>query len=270
MPVGFENTVWLSQLQHGMAIKYAVEHWRRNQPRCMGALYWQHNDCWPVASWSSIDSAGRWKALHWFAKRFYAPLLVSIVEAPGRGMAEVHATNDLREAFKGRLAWRVTLLDGTEVLAESKAIKMAALSTACANVVKLEDVIKKHGENQLLIWASLLDAQGARVAWNVATLARPKHIPLPRPKIKVDVKAWDENSFCVTLFSKAPVLWVWLTLKNEDAHFDDNFICLEPGVPARICVAPTKRMTLSAFKSALQTMSVWDTYQENLTTGAHP
>jgi beta-mannosidase len=262
MPTGWENTVWLSQLQQGMSVKYAVEHWRRNMPRCMGATYWQLNDCWPVASWASLDYAGNWKALHHMARRFFAPLLVSILEKPEAGLAELHVTNDLRDAFKGRLDWRVTLLDGTDVRAGSKAVKAGAVSSACANVVKIGDLIAKHGAENLVVWASLHDSQGARVSWNVATLVRPKQMPLPQPKIKVDAKAWDENSFAVTLSSKAPVLWVWLALKNADSEFDDNFICLEPGVPARIRVTPKKRMTLAAFKTALVVKSVWDTYQE--------
>ncbi len=262
MPVGWENTVWLSQLQQGMSIKYAVEHWRRNQPRCMGATYWQLNDCWPVASWASLDYSGRWKALHYMARRFFAPLLVSILEKPEQGIAELHVGNDLRTAFKGRIEWSVTLLDGTEVRAGTKAVKADALKTACVNVVKIGDLIAKHGANQLIVWVSLHDDQGARVAWNVATLVRPKHMPLPQPKIKVDIKAWDENSFAVTLSAKTPVLWVWLTLKGVDADYDDNFLCLEPNSPVRIRVTPKKRMTPAAFKAALTTASVWDTYQE--------
>jgi len=70
LPANFEMTLWLSQVLHGMAMKYAVENWRRHKPRTMGTLYWQLNDCWPVASWSSIDYFGRWKALHYMAKAF--------------------------------------------------------------------------------------------------------------------------------------------------------------------------------------------------------
>ena len=79
-PKDFSMTLWLSQILQGMAMKYAVEHWRRSMPRGMGTLYWQLNDCWPGASWSSIDSAGRWKALHYLARRFYSPVLVSGIE----------------------------------------------------------------------------------------------------------------------------------------------------------------------------------------------
>ncbi len=92
--------------------KYAVEHWRRSMPRGMGTLYWQLNDCWPVASWSSIDSLGRWKALHYMARQIYAPELVSAVEDAGSGAVELHLTNDLRQPSRGTLAWRLTDVAG--------------------------------------------------------------------------------------------------------------------------------------------------------------
>ena len=79
-PTDFDTLLYASQLLQGEAIKYGVEHFRRNRGRCMGAVYWQLNDCWPVASWSSVDYYGRWKALHYFAKRFFAPVLLSCQE----------------------------------------------------------------------------------------------------------------------------------------------------------------------------------------------
>lgn len=69
-PTSFEDVLYASQLLQADAIRYGVEHFRRNRGRCMGAIYWQLNDCWPVISWSSIDYCGRWKALHYYAKRF--------------------------------------------------------------------------------------------------------------------------------------------------------------------------------------------------------
>ncbi|HBE85749.1 MAG TPA: glycoside hydrolase family 2, partial [Lachnoclostridium sp.] len=72
--------VYASQLMQGEAMKYAVEHWRRHRGRCMGAIVWQLNDCWPVTSWSSIDYFGRWKALHYYEKRFFAPIMISCEE----------------------------------------------------------------------------------------------------------------------------------------------------------------------------------------------
>ena len=72
-PTEFTTLLYASQLLQADAIRYGVEHFRRNRGRCMGAVYWQLNDCWPVVSWSSIDYGGRWKALHYYAKRFFCP-----------------------------------------------------------------------------------------------------------------------------------------------------------------------------------------------------
>ena len=79
-PSEFGTVLYASQLLQADGIRYGVEHFRRNRGRCMGAVYWQLNDCWPVISWSSIDYHGRWKALHYYAKRFFAPVLVSCEE----------------------------------------------------------------------------------------------------------------------------------------------------------------------------------------------
>ncbi len=79
-PTDFDTLIYASQLLQADAIRYGVEHFRRNRGRCMGAIVWQLNDCWPVISWSSIDYCGRWKALHYAEKRFFAPLLLSCQE----------------------------------------------------------------------------------------------------------------------------------------------------------------------------------------------
>ena len=79
-PESLELLVYVSQLLQAEAIRYGVEHFRRNRGRCMGTVIWQLNDCWPVASWASIDYCGRWKALHYYAKRFFAPVMLSCAE----------------------------------------------------------------------------------------------------------------------------------------------------------------------------------------------
>jgi beta-galactosidase/beta-glucuronidase len=94
LPTSFDMLLWLSQILHGIGMKYAVEHWRRSMPRGMGTLYWQINDCWPVASWASIDYYRNWKALHYMARDFFAPLLVSGGEDPQTGTVELHVTSD--------------------------------------------------------------------------------------------------------------------------------------------------------------------------------
>jgi beta-mannosidase len=115
-PKDFAALVYLSQLSQSEAIRHGVEHWRRNRGRCMGAVYWQYNDNWPVASWASVDYYGRWKALHYEARRAFANVLLS---CPVDGNhAELHLSNEGRSAVNGRVFWHlsdmagVTLRDG--------------------------------------------------------------------------------------------------------------------------------------------------------------
>lgn len=262
MPVGFENTLWLSQIQQGISIKYAVEHWRRNRPHCMGALYWQLNDCWPVASWASVDYGGRWKALHYLARRFYAPVLISGVENPEDGTVAVHLGNDLLRPFKGEIQWRVTRVDGSLLREGSKRVRADANSSAMQVTVDAGDLLKTFGARDLLVWLTAVDESGAQVSWNLVAFCRPKHLELPDPRIGVEIRPWDDNSYAVTLTARHPALWVWLSLDGMDAKYDDNFICLEPDRPARLRVTPATRVKADAFRAMLRVSSLRDTYQE--------
>ena len=263
MPVGFESALWLSQIQQGMAIKYAVEHWRRNRPRCMGALYWQLNDCWPVASWASIDYAGNWKALHYLARRFYAPVLVSGVEDRENGTVAIHLASDSLRPYRGEIQWRVSRVDGTLLREGAKKVRLNANSSAQQTTLKLADLMQKHGVRDLLVWLVALDEHGVQVSWNIVSFCRPKHMELLQPKIRLDIRPWDDNSYAVTLTARHPALWVWLALEGAAAKYDDNFICLEPERPVRIRVTPAVRMKLEAFRQLLRVSSLRDTYQEH-------
>ncbi|MFH1523536.1 MAG: glycoside hydrolase family 2 protein, partial [Chloroflexota bacterium] len=110
MPKDFQSLVYLSMVLQAEGIRYGVEHWRRNRDRVGGTLIWQLNDCWPVASWSSIDYFGRWKALHYAARKFYAPALLS-VEDKGTSMG-LFVTNDATQAWSGEIRWRLETLTG--------------------------------------------------------------------------------------------------------------------------------------------------------------
>jgi len=262
MPVGFENTLWLSQIQQGMAIKYAVEHWRRNRARCMGALYWQLNDCWPVASWASVDYAGRWKALHYMARRFFAQVMISGVEDLDAGTVEIHLANDNLRACPCEIQWRVTQIDGTLLREGSKKVRLGANSSALQTTIKLADLLKKQSARDLLVWLVALDEQGTQLAWNLVSFCRPKHMELLPPRIRVDIRPWDDNSYAVTLTARHPALWTWLSLEGVDAKYDDNFICIDPERPVRLRVTPVTRMKIDQFRQALRVSSIRDTYQE--------
>ncbi len=131
----FPSLVYLSMMLQAEGIRYGVEHWRRNMDRVSGTLYWQLNDCWPVASWSSLDSFGRWKALHYAARRFYAPVLLSLHD---RGpLIDIHVTSDLQQPWAGTVRWSLETLGG-EVVEKGEetvnAAPQARYAGACAGL----------------------------------------------------------------------------------------------------------------------------------------
>lgn len=132
-PTEFTTLLYASQMLQAEAIKYGVEHFRRNRGRCMGAIYWQLNDCWPVASWASVDYEGRWKALHYYAKRFFAPVMVSCEEQNWM-TAEANMN---REHFVYEKSIRLNVTN--ETLEDKKVLVKWALRNADASVVKVEE-----------------------------------------------------------------------------------------------------------------------------------
>ncbi|NLF30700.1 MAG: glycoside hydrolase family 2 protein [Planctomycetes bacterium] len=278
LPHSFDAMLWLSQIQHGMAMKYAVEHWRRSMPRGMGTLYWQINDCWPVASWSSIDYHGRWKALQYMARHFFAPVLVSGVEDAATSTVEVHVTNDTAAAIAGHVRWSVMDLDGRELDGGRLPVRAAARKNTFVRKLDVSRHARRYGGDlqrltrnpskpapgqgaENLIIRLTLEGRGGKVlATNLVTLSRPKRLELRDPKIKATLRKADGGAFRVTLTAARPALWAWLELGNADARYSDNFVHLAPGEPVEIIVQPAARMSAAAFRRQLKVRSLVDTY----------
>ena len=259
LPKSFDMTLWLSQILQALGIKYAVEHWRRNMPRCMGALYWQLNDCWPVASWASIDSLGRWKALHYFAKQFFAPVLVSGVEDAEKKTVAVHVTSDRMKPLKAKLTWTVTTAAGKVLTTGSKAVALRARSSERITTLRLAEPLDAVGPRDLIVWLDV-SAGGRSLSSNLVTFAKPKHFELPDPGITTKVRADREGGFAVTVRAKCPAMYVWLEVAGLDAHVSHGFFHL----PSRGCVEvkvwPARSMTAEQLKRKLRVRSLIDTY----------
>ncbi|MBK8030993.1 MAG: glycoside hydrolase family 2 protein [Chloroflexi bacterium] len=233
LSTSFDGTLWLSQILQGMAMKYAVEGWRRNMPRSMGALYWQLNDMWPAPSWSSLDWKGNWKALHYMARRFFAPLLITGVEDEAGGTVHIHATNDQRVEGVGEAEYVLTTAHG-EVLEHSTfPVRVTAGTTAVVGSVDVRRWLDAYSPRDLLMWVSLR-VDGAVISEDLVTFCRPKHLELAQPSITLDVHTVSDGEFDVTLTTDAAALYVWLELAN--AKFSDNFVHLRPGTPKTIRV----------------------------------
>ena len=260
LPTSFERTLWLSQILQGMAIKYACEHWRRGMPRGMGTLYWQLNDCWPVASWSSIDSLGRWKALHYMAKSFYAPLLISGLEDLTKGTVEIHVTSDLLMECSGTVSWMLTNVAGIALQQDSFDVQIPPQQNAVVETLDLLRYMNKPGPHDLLLWLEL-DVNGETVSDNLVLLARPKHLELAEPEITADIQALPKGAYQITLAAKKPALWAWLQLGDHEARYSRQFFHLRPGKPQQVMVTPAKPLSLEQVRSALVIRSLIDTYR---------
>ncbi len=259
-PKDFESTLWLSQITQGYGIQYGAEGWRREAPKSMGCVYWQYNDCWPCSSWSSVDYFGRWKALHYLARRFYAPLLVSGVEDPKRGKVDLHVTSDRREDCQGSLQWTITDVSGVKIDAGSLNVDIAAGKSRLVRSLDLHDSVEKHGRNNVLAWLKL-DIAGQTVSENLVTLAYPRELNLADPVLTAEIAEQGQGEFAVTLHAAHPALWAWLELDGVDARFSDNFVHVNPDKPAIITVRPAVPMTKAAVQRALKIRSLYDTYK---------
>ncbi len=259
MPRNFTMSLWLGQILQGVALKIACEHWRRLMPRTMGALIWQLNDTWPVTSCSSVDYFGRWKAAHYFIRRFFAPLLVSAEEDAATGRALVHVTSDLRTPVKARLTWKLTDLDGRVLRRGGQTVDAApGRSTPAARLSFTREVQGTGGRN-VLLWLELA-AHGHPVSRNLVLFARPKHMELPDPRIARRIVTVKNGGFRVTLRAAKPALWTWLEIPGMHLTCSDQFMHLEPGRSVEIQVTPDEPMTEAAFAKALQVRSLYDTW----------
>jgi beta-mannosidase len=256
LPKDFVSLVYLSMALQAEGIRYGVEHWRRHPDRVAGILYWQLNDCWPVASWSSLDYFGRWKALHYAARRFYAPLMLSIEDKPPE--QGVYVSNDLLEPWEGTVRWSLETFAG-EVLTSGKAPVKAA-PQAATQVCELDfsDRISDDNIRRLVFIAELY--QGERlVTRQTAGFAPIKHLSLADPAVAVDLRG-EKGQLIAELTSRSLALLVEVSLTGADVIFSDNYFNLAPGRTARISCPLPAGWTLSQAQKAFLLRSVYDSY----------
>jgi beta-mannosidase len=167
LPKDFESLVYLTQLLQAECVRTGVEYWRRN--RCTsGALYWQLNDCWPVASWASLDYYGRWKALHYAARRFYAPVLLSAEDwPPGDDTPDDHI--DPEDNGQRRVRWSLEMLDGEVLSTGEQVMSVQAVAQILGGGGQPASVGWKP-EASLYLTNDLTDAWQGTVHWSLEAL----------------------------------------------------------------------------------------------------
>jgi beta-mannosidase len=260
VPQGFENTLWMTQMIQALCVQVAAEHARRIQGRMDGLLYWQINDLWPGATWSSIDAYGRWKALQYFSRRFFAPVMVNLLENHADSSMTIHASNHRPDPFTGTLRWQVMTCAG-EILEEgtqpvdipSQTSRELEVLDCTAHRTKGGDAflpleirnhhaIPKQGDRDLLIWA-FLEEDGQEISSNLGFFAKPKYWQLEEPGIRHRITQ-DDEGIRIELTAEACAPWTRLTLSESDAVFSDNFLHLIPGHPRKIHLSSQTELTV--------------------------
>lgn len=234
-PKDFKSLLYVSQILQGMAIKSGVDHWRRNRGRCMGALYWQVNDNWPVASWSGIDYYGRWKALHYMAARFYAPVAVSIRKS--QDSIGVCVANETFAEQMCSVSLRVRDMR-FRILREWKAEgRVPALGAAelvrCPFRTEFADT-GFAGADDLFMEAQAVLADKT-VLTDTDTLMPYKHLALPEVHLTVKaVELETEECYEITVRSDGFAPFVEMDFADADVIFSDNFFTISNEKPVVI------------------------------------
>jgi beta-mannosidase len=258
LPKDFDSLVYVSQVLEAEALRVGVEHWRTLWPRTAGTLYWQLDDCWPVASWSSIDYFGRWKAAHYAARRFYAPLLLSAeIDGFAVGLA-VH--NDSPAPCAGSLRWSLETLQGAQVQAGDVPVSVDAFAVTRLPPLDLADQISDANSRDVVLVAELYaDPEASPSAVCVVPFVPSKHLSLLDPQLSVQATVrGDQLSIAVTAQSLAR--FVELALAGVDAVFSDNYFDLPAG-RTRVVSAPLPHgWTQQQARDALRMRSLFNSY----------
>jgi beta-mannosidase len=224
-PTNFEALIYLSQAIQLEGIRYGVEHWRRNRndQHCMGALFWQVNDCWPVASWASIDYFGRWKALHYGAKRFFEPILVSACEEGN--IVELHVTNETLIETTGNLEWKLCHADQGVIKEESIACKIDRLHSDCITRLDFSDILGTKEDKRSYYLVYSYQSEGKALGLGTVMFTPAKHFNFRKPHIlcqKIDDRKYQliADQFCKFVEVKF----------DDDVILSDNYFDLVPGM----------------------------------------
>ena len=232
-PKDFDHLIYASQLLQAEAIRYGVEHWRRNRGRCMGAIYWQLNDIWPVASWASVDYFGRWKALHYAAKRFFAPVMLSVEEEGEMTQrtnvnaepfdiektARLSVANETRAPFTGTVRWALRDPKGAVVEQGERQVTVAPLSSLWLDTLSFPQA------DELRHYFSYDLYQGeTRISGGTALFTMPKHFAFEDPRLTARVEGRR-----IVVSADAYARGVEIDSPDSDLILSDNYFDINGG-----------------------------------------
>jgi len=255
-PKDFESLVYLSLVLQAEGIRYGVEHWRRYPKRTSGILYWQLNDCWPAASWSSLDYFGRWKALHYAARRFYAPLLLSIEDKNNE--MNIMVTNDLPDLWKGSIRWSLETLTGEKLQVGEKSVAAAPFDATLAAALNFSNDLDDDLKRKTIFIAELCQDQQV-LARQTAFFVPIKYLHLADPVIQSRIHI-EQRHICINLHSLSFACLVELNLKEADVVFSDNYFNMPMNRNVKITAPLPEGWDLEQVNKAFGIRSIYDSY----------
>jgi len=251
----FKGYLYVSQILQAYGMSIGMESHRRNKGYSMGSLYWQLNDCWPVASWSSIDYFGKWKALHYSTKKAFQPVLINFFKSDSE--IELHIISDLLESKEVDLNLKVLSFSGEVLYELNKNYLLQQNSTMKAESLSIDWLNKNFDPNSSLLVASLFSEE-IEISNNNYYLSEFKDIKLTKPLIEYEI---DEliNTFEVSLKSKNLVKNVFVDIASSQ-NFSDNYFDMIPGKEYKISINKEESLTLDDIKRKINFLSLFDTY----------
>ncbi len=254
-PKDFASFVYLSQVQQAEIIKLGAEHFRRQRPRTMGALYWQLNDCWPVASWSSIDYYGRWKALQYFARRFFDDVLVSPYAHDDK--VDVYIVSDRLQPIAGTIRIRLLDFSGKVFLDEPRQVDIPAQSSAIYLSLDQKALAAKADPRRSFLVVDL-DTAGKRLSRNLVFFDHMRNLDLPVAP-RIDAKLHSKGTtYSLTLRASGLARNVYISFADLDVGVSDNYFDLLPGEPVTVTLKTSS--SLQQLESALKIMSLTEAF----------
>lgn len=234
VPEKFEDFVYVGLVLHGQGMRYCFEAHRRNRPYCMGTLYWQLNDSWPVVSWSSIDYYGNWKALHYQAKRAFAPLIINPIHENGN--LNVYLLSDkLEDSSDMTLDMRLMDFKGKKLLQKSAKVEVAANTSAKVFGCALDEWANEAQRKECYLLLSLKDRHGKEITRDIHYFLPTKDLNLPQTTVNSKLKVQDGRCE-VTLSASKLAKDIFVQIPYQGARFTDNFFDLLPGETRKIVI----------------------------------
>jgi beta-mannosidase len=253
-PKDFEDYIYVSQLLQAEGIKTAIEAHRKAKPTCMGTLYWQLNDCWPVTSWSSTDYYGNWKALHYFAKKAYKKVLVSAENENGNLM--VYVVSDELHDLKVRCNLQLIDFDGKTLWKDSVEFIAGYEKSEKAYSISLTELLKGISPSHVFL-KMRIEKNKNQLAENIFYFVKPKELLLDKPNVHYTIRR-EKDKTVVMLSSDKLAKNICIDFDDLDIKLTDNYFDLLPG-ESRAVTLETK-MSKENLSKKIKIKSLVDSY----------